>query len=79
MRRSGRPPLSVLLDDRDERIGVKLADADLLGMPLRIVIGRSIAEGRVEWKERASAEMREVPVDGCAAMGKEWARRLEWH
>ncbi|CAH8713078.1 proline--tRNA ligase [Paenibacillus thiaminolyticus] len=67
--------LSVLLDDRDERIGVKLADADLLGTPLRIVIGRSIAEGMVEWKERASAEAETVPVGQCADKVQDWAER----
>lgn len=39
---------TVLWDDRDERFGVKLADADLIGCPVRIVIGKHIAEGKVE-------------------------------
>jgi len=39
---------TVLWDDRDERFGVKLADADLIGCPIRIVIGKHIAEGKVE-------------------------------
>ncbi|WGU95820.1 proline--tRNA ligase [Paenibacillus dendritiformis] len=67
--------ISVLLDDRDERVGVKLADADLLGMPLRIVIGQSIAEGMVEWKERASEEAEAVPVEHCEDKVRDWARR----
>jgi prolyl-tRNA synthetase len=43
----------VLLDDRDERPGVKFKDADLLGMPVRITVGNALAkEGVVEIKER---------------------------
>ncbi|GGD67209.1 proline--tRNA ligase [Paenibacillus nasutitermitis] len=42
----------VLYDDRDERMGVKLKDADLIGLPVRIVVGKGIAQGIVEYKER---------------------------
>ncbi len=45
--------LDVLLDDRDERPGVKFKDADLLGMPVRVTVGNALAkEGVVEIKER---------------------------
>jgi prolyl-tRNA synthetase len=45
--------LTALLDDRDERPGVKFKDADLLGMPVRVTIGNALAkEGVVEIKER---------------------------
>lgn len=47
--------VEVLLDDREERLGVKLKDSDLIGIPLRVVIGKSVAEGKVEWKERRSS------------------------
>jgi prolyl-tRNA synthetase len=50
--------IGVLFDDREERAGVKFKDADLLGMPHRIVIGRQAAEGLVEYRERQSQEMR---------------------
>lgn len=47
--------IEVLYDDRDESAGVKLKDADLIGIPLRLVVSkRSLEEGGVEWKERAS-------------------------
>jgi len=50
--------VEVLLDDRDERPGVKFKDADLIGIPLRIVVGaKNLAEGRVEVKQRRSGEM----------------------
>ena len=44
--------LDVLLDDRDERAGVKFKDADLVGIPYRINIGRGVAEGKVEFMDR---------------------------
>ena len=45
--------LEVMLDDRDERAGVKFKDGDLIGLPIRIAIGKKgLAEGKVEWKER---------------------------
>ena len=44
--------IEVLFDDRAERAGVKFKDADLIGIPWRIVVGRGAAEGRVELVER---------------------------
>jgi prolyl-tRNA synthetase len=45
--------IEVLIDDRDARAGVKFADADLIGIPLRIVVGeKTLSEGKVEFKER---------------------------
>jgi prolyl-tRNA synthetase len=50
--------IEVLLDDRDERPGFKFKDADLIGIPLRIVVGgKNLAEGKVELKERKSGEV----------------------
>ncbi len=58
--------LSVLLDDRDERPGVKFADADLIGLPLRITVGdRGLKNGVVECKRRTETEPTEVPVEGA--------------
>jgi prolyl-tRNA synthetase len=63
-----RAGLEVLYDDRDERAGVKLKDADLIGVPLRIGVGRrAIASGAVEWKLRTSREVESVPVGNLAA------------
>jgi prolyl-tRNA synthetase len=54
----------VLLDDRDERAGVKFADADLLGIPLRITVGpKHLSQGRVEFKPRRSNEIEIVPLE----------------
>ncbi len=55
--------LEALLDDRDERPGVKFKDADLLGIPLRVNIGRKAADGIVELKTRDTGEMVERTAD----------------
>jgi prolyl-tRNA synthetase len=57
--------LAVLLDDRDERPGVKFKDADLIGIPLRINIGKKLGQGLVELVERSSRQVSEVPVAHC--------------
>jgi prolyl-tRNA synthetase len=55
--------VEALLDDRDERAGVKFKDADLIGLPLRIAIGKKgLAEGKVEWKPRESKEVQLIPI-----------------
>ncbi len=52
--------VEVMLDDRDERPGVKFKDADLLGIPVRITVGRMAPEGKVEYKLRRDAEKVEM-------------------
>ncbi len=52
----------VLYDDRDERAGVKFKDSDLIGMPVRVVVGRGIADGNVEVKFRNQTDKVEVPL-----------------
>ncbi|MDX1977230.1 MAG: proline--tRNA ligase [Pseudanabaenaceae cyanobacterium bins.68] len=54
--------LEVLLDDRDERAGVKFKDADLVGIPYRIVTGRSVNQGKVEVVTRATKQVTEVAI-----------------
>ena len=56
--------IEVLLDDRDERPGVKFMDADLIGLPIRLTIGdKSLKDGKVELKSRVSNEVALVPID----------------
>ena len=55
--------IEVLMDDRDERPGVKFKDADLIGIPIRITVGRKAKDGLVEFKLRKSGEVREIKVD----------------
>jgi len=58
-----RAGLDVLYDDREERAGVKFKDADLLGIPLRLAVGKKgLAEGKVEWKLRRGREVELVPL-----------------
>ena len=55
--------IEVVIDDRNERAGVKFKDADLIGFPIRITVGKTISEGLVEFKTRADGEMVKIPVD----------------
>jgi prolyl-tRNA synthetase len=55
--------IETILDDRDERAGLKFKDADLVGIPYRIVTGRSIAEGKVEVVNRATKEVKNVAIE----------------
>ncbi len=56
--------IEVILDDRDERAGVKFADADLIGWPFQVVVGkRGVAEGVVEVKDRATGERETLPIE----------------
>ncbi len=64
--------VDVLLDDRDERPGVKFKDAELIGIPVRISVGsRDLAEGMVEVVSRATGERERVPVDQAAKHAQE--------
>ena len=56
--------VDVILDDRDERPGVKFKDADLIGFPVRVTIGKGLANGEVEVKWRWDADSTLVKVDG---------------
>ena len=55
--------IEALLDDRAERPGVKLKDSDLMGIPVRIVVGKKIGEGIVEYKERTAQEAELKTID----------------
>ena len=52
----------VLLDDRDERPGVKFKDADLVGIPFRVNVGKKVTEGTVEVVQRSTREMRDASI-----------------
>ncbi|PKQ38690.1 MAG: proline--tRNA ligase [Actinobacteria bacterium HGW-Actinobacteria-1] len=61
--------VEVILDDRDERAGVKFNDADLIGWPYQVVVGKKgVAAGIVEVKTRATGERAEVPIADAVAM-----------
>ena len=60
----GAAGIDVLFDDRDERPGVKFKDADLIGIPFRLAIGKKgVAEGIVELKRRNGSEVRKLKID----------------
>ena len=65
--------LDVLYDDRKASPGVKFTDAELLGMPVAVVIGRGLANGLVEVRNRRTGEKREVPVTDAVAAVRELA------
>jgi prolyl-tRNA synthetase len=67
-----RSGIETLLDDRDERAGVKFKDADLIGIPYRIVPGRSLKQGKVEVVERATHKSHEIPIDEVNSTLKQW-------
>ncbi len=64
--------IETLLDDRDERAGVKFKDADLIGIPYRIVTGRSLQAGQVEVVIRATRKSQEIALNQVTATLKQW-------
>jgi len=63
--------LDVLLDDREERAGVKFKDGDLVGIPYRINVGKKTAEGKVELVTRATSTSVDVALPDVVALVKE--------
>ena len=59
--------LEVLLDDREERAGVKFKDADLIGIPYRVTVGKKIADGAVELFDRRAKQSEDVSLDEIAS------------
>lgn len=55
--------VDVLLDDRDERPGVKFKDADLIGLPIRVTIGNKVTDGLIEWRLRRTGEVQTATVE----------------
>jgi prolyl-tRNA synthetase len=64
--------IETLLDDRNERAGVKFKDADLIGIPYRIVTGRSLKDGKLEVVERATKKSQDIPLDKVVPTLKQW-------
>ena len=70
--------VDVVLDDRDAGTGEKLTDAELVGCPLRLVVGRKgLADGVVEAQERRSGEDHRLPADGAAQAARDLLERIE--
>ena len=64
--------IETLLDDRNERAGVKFKDADLIGIPYRIVTGRSLKDGKLEVVQRATKQSQDIPIDEVVPTLKQW-------
>jgi len=64
--------IETLLDDRNERAGVKFKDADLIGIPYRIVTGKSLKDGKVEVVNRATREAQEILLETVTATLQQW-------
>ena len=71
--------IDVLLDDRDERPGVKFKDADLIGIPYRITVGKKLGGGLVELIERRSRASEEVAVEEAARIAREHIERASFY
>ena len=68
--------IDVLLDDRDCRAGVKFKDADLIGVPLRVVIGdRGLKEGKLEVKWRWEKDAQKIGLSTAAETLTDWIRQ----
>ena len=67
--------IDVLYDDRNERAGVKFNDADLIGIPVRITVGKKFGEGIIEFKERKSDEILEMSIEDAINKAKEIVER----
>jgi prolyl-tRNA synthetase len=68
--------VDVLLDDRDERPGVKFKDADLIGCPIQIVAGRLASEGKVEVRLRSDKSKEEITVEDATATVLDMRKKL---
>lgn len=63
--------VEAILDDREERAGVKFNDMDLIGIPIRVTVGKKVGEGQVEMKQRREEEAVLVPIEEIVGKVKE--------
>lgn len=66
--------IETLIDDRSERAGVKFKDADLIGIPVRIVVGKKIGDGIVEYKERKMEKAEEMAAEDAVSRVVEFVK-----
>jgi prolyl-tRNA synthetase len=66
--------VETLLDDRDERAGVKFKDSELVGIPFRIVTGKALKDGKVEVVTRATKQAQEVPIEDVVKTVQDWIK-----
>ena len=63
--------VETILDDRDERVGFKFKDAELIGIPMRITVGKDIVDGKVEFVLRETGEKELISVEDIEARVRE--------
>ena len=68
--------IEAVLDDRQERIGVKFNDADLIGYPLRITVGKKITDGMIEFKERRNKDSEDMKIDQVVERVKDYFKNV---
>ncbi len=66
--------VETLFDDRDERAGVKFKDSELIGIPFRVVTGKSLKDGKVEVVKRADGERMDVAIDEVVGLIQSWVK-----
>ncbi|HEY9856750.1 MAG TPA: His/Gly/Thr/Pro-type tRNA ligase C-terminal domain-containing protein, partial [Stenomitos sp.] len=66
--------VEVVLDDREERAGVKFKDADLIGYPVRVTVGKTISEGKVEVKFRMEGATDAIAIDEAIGRVQDYVR-----
>ncbi|MFZ0427332.1 MAG: His/Gly/Thr/Pro-type tRNA ligase C-terminal domain-containing protein, partial [Acidobacteriota bacterium] len=71
-----RRGIDTLLDDRNDRPGVKFKDAELIGIPVRVTIGKKLAQGEVELFGRRKRESRTVPVAEAVSQALEMLEEI---
>jgi prolyl-tRNA synthetase len=69
--------IDAIIDDRDERIGVKLNDADLTGVPIKVIVGKKVKDGSVEIKTRDGKINIDVSIEECAKKVNEIKKEME--
>jgi prolyl-tRNA synthetase len=67
--------MDVLLDDRDERPGVKFKDADLVGIPYRVTVGKKVSDGKVEVFRRSTRTSEDASIPAISAYFREMVQR----
>jgi len=75
--RLAKAGFDVVFDDRDERPGVKFKDADLVGIPFRVTVGKKVTEGTVEVVIRSTGEVRDVTISAIVEHFQQLLRRAE--
>ncbi len=71
-----KPGWEVLLDDRDESAGIKFSDGDLLGIPIWLIFGKKLKEGKVEVKLRKNNKFYDVPIENIEQFIKDILKEL---